>query len=198
MDAEVHHHLVGLGVGVDVELRDRGGVAGAEAAGAHGPDALELFHGLRGLHHGESHVGDGTDDRQLHLAGVLLHQADDGIRRVDAFHGLQFGMDEAAVAHAVVPVDVAGVDGSAHQGPVRALVNRGRGRQVRDLHAHEAVEGGLLHRHIAADGGEGQDLVPQLAQAHDDGDGIIRAGIRIDDELPHERITPFLSYSALV
>ena len=197
MDAEVHHHLVGLGVGVDVELRDRGGVAGTEAAGAHGPDALELFHGLRGLHHGEGHVGDRADHRQLHLAGVLLHQADDGVRRVDAFHGTELGVDEAAVAHAVIPVDIAGVDGRPHQGPVGALVDRRRGGQVRDLHAHEAVEGGLLHRHVSADGGEGQDLVPQLAQAHDDGNGIIRAGIRIDDELPHERITPFLSYSAL-
>ena len=46
MLAQLQHHLIGGRILIHVEFRHGGGVAGAEARRAHGPDALHLPHGF--------------------------------------------------------------------------------------------------------------------------------------------------------
>ena len=104
---------------------------------------------------------------------------------MDPLHRLQGGVNRSAVAHTVISVNIAGVNGRTHQRPVGPPVYRRRLGQSCHLYAHQTVQRGLFHRHIAADRCQRQHLIAQLPQAHDDCYRVVRTGVRVDNDFPH-------------
>ena len=180
-NAGFEHDISGFGVDVDVELGRGGDVAALKAAAAHQDDLGHAGDDVGGALEGGGDVGQGAEgaegDRARGMGAERVDQVVDGVL------GLQ-GMGRVGERDAVkagLAVDMLGGDELAGKGGIAAGVDRGVA--AREFDDDAGVLLGEGERHVARDGGEGKDIQLGRGQRKEDGNGVVLAGVGVDDDL---------------
>jgi hypothetical protein len=179
--AGFEHDISGFGVDVDVELGRGGDVAALETAAAHQDDLGHAGDDVGGALEGGGDVGEGAEGAEGDQAcGVGAEGVDEVVDGVLVLQGMgRLGQRDAVEAG--LAVDVFGGDELAFQGAVCACVDGGLvAAEFDDLAGVPLGEG---QGHVPGDGGEGKDLKLRAGEGEEDGDGVVLAGVGVDDDL---------------
>ena len=181
-EAGLHHDLRRLPVLPDVKFRRGGHISPAEAGASHDHHPAGLFHRLRLQPQCQSQVGEGAqgDDVDLPLPAVsegLKHPPDSvPLPQAQPLRG------EAQIPHAVLPVGLIGEGQLLQEHISRPHVHR-RLTAPRPLDGEQGVSRRLARLHVAGHDGEHENLVCRVPEGHGDGHGVVRAAVRIDNQL---------------
>ena len=178
------HLLCGFRVSVDVEFAGRRHVAGHETGASHDHDAVDLGGDLRTHIQGNGEIGERSERHQRQLTRVFRGGLDDE-RRASERHLRSWAGFERHAAEAIPAVDVRGVLEFCNQRPARSPMH-GNVLPAQPGQHVERVPGGNLDWYVAGDGGHADDVG---APGHGQGerDGVIDAGIDVDDQRPLEQ-----------
>ena len=169
--------MSGFGIAPDVVLGRRGGVSHVTGSPPH---HVALGHPVRQTRldaQGGSDVGQRPQSHQGEFAGSGAERFDDGRDGVSLGRGTR----RSGVVHSPQPiraVEELSVLGLAHQGLLHALVHR-RIRAAQ-LDGVAGVDAALLQRHVAIDDADACDVYVLPAQGHQNGDSVVRRGVRVD------------------
>ncbi len=110
---------------------------------------------------------------------MLARQTQDGLHRVLAL-GLALGCGQAGITEAIAAVHEGRVHGWPHQGAIGA--DEYRHVQPAALDQGQGVAGGVGKADVAGGDGDAYHLGARVAQGHQQGEGVVHAGVGVDQE----------------
>ena len=170
-------------VAVGVELGVGGNVAGDLDGTAHDDKLFDVIAQVRPVYEGLGDVGQGSEGDYYQVAGVLesgvLNVVGGGLRSRLGLGGRYRHAQAAGAVEVVGEWELAGQRGFG--APVHGHVwSAQKGHEV------EGVSGGVLEAGVAADGGQGEDVELGGVEGGYEGDGVVGAGVCVDDVFGHE------------
>ena len=180
--AALEHRMGGVRVDIDIELGRRRGVAGDHRGPAHQHDFADFGQDARRLDDGLGDVGQ-RPQRAKRDAVRPGGQAclDDKIHRMPL--GRRHGWRRQVAA---VQPGLAMHIFRRYQRPQHRSGTAGIHRNVgapRQFHQPARIGGGQLQRYVAGDAGDAADIeLVRRGHGHQQGDGIVLAGVGVDDD----------------
>jgi hypothetical protein len=184
-----HDDARGLGVGADVELRDRGPVARPVGA-AHEHDLPHAVDDPRLGARRQGDVGQRPGRHEGHRPGVARHhRLHDDLDRVPGIER-QYRLGEHRAVEPRLPVDARRVVPLPDQRAVGARRERHPGDPADPGHG-QGVPGDAVEGLVAGDGRDGQQLDLRAAVREQQGDGVVVPGVAVqDDRVRHAASSP--------
>jgi hypothetical protein len=168
-----------LGIEGDIEFRRGRDVAvGGDCAAHHYAAGDTRWQGGIELQR-KGEIGQRTQRNQQQAAGVLVRQAQDRQGRVLLLR-LPGGGFVTGVAEAIVPVHIGRVPGAMQQR--RSATGEHRHVDTGDLAQFQRIGDGVLEADVAGGDGEADDVMSRIVEGHQQGKGIIDAGVGVDQQ----------------
>ena len=190
LDAAAENDVGRLGIDEDVELGRRCDVADLEIAAAHHDDLGDAAGGRGRLDQGHGDVGERAEGAERDRARFGSEQRVD--EEIDAMLRLEFQLRFRQIG-SVEPgraVDMLGGHGLPSHRADRAGIDRNIGA-AGELDHLQRVLGVLGEPDIAGDDDDGEDVeLFGRGERQQDGDGVVLAGVRIDDDLAFHSTSP--------
>ena len=176
---------------IDVELRPWRAVAERGKGTAHGNDPADAARDIRMLDERQRNIGHRPDGADGDLfAGIHCRTcgSHDELHRIFFFRHNPAGLDQRIIESADAGIFAKHL--LAHQRPAGAGIDR-HATPAAQANQLAGIDDGVVQRHVAGNDGQAQNLDLRRGERHQDGGGVIDAGIRIDDDLMRFHATTF-------
>jgi len=181
-ETRLEDDLRGIRVDPDVVLGGRDDVAVSVPDPTHDHASLDLGCDLRGAQQCRRHVGQWPQCHQGDLPSETPRCVNQHINGVPV-GGSAPGEWESDVAESVLTVtELRRLQGAEHRSIEPCIDRRGL---PTPLHGVERVLHAAVEWYIARDHGDRLDLDVRMVECHDERNGVVRRGVRINDEATH-------------